>query len=149
MSYAQGNSRTILNAFNRLRKSKDRVIEAGFPRLLNDAMLYAISIHDHEHFGHRTHDNSYGWALVHDGKVVRMQVNGGQHGHGDAEDQLRTVAGRITRKGWVGVILASMIASYGRRKPFYYEVDYEMGILDMTQDEIQDHFTEYFKPIAV
>lgn len=149
MGYAQRNETTILKAFKRLERNRDKVIEEGMPRLLNDAMAYAISIHDHEHFGHRTHDNSYGWALVHDRKLVRLQVNGGRHGHGEAEEQLKEVCGRITRQGWVGVILASMSVAFGRRKPIYFEVDYEMGVLDFTKDEIQAHFAEYFKPIAV
>lgn len=145
--YERRNDTTIRKAFRRLQVNKDSVIEDGMRRLLKDATEYAVSVHDHEHFGHRITGNSYGWALVHDGAVKHIQVNSGKHGQGDAEDQLRSVAGRINREGWVGIILASMYMEFGRRKPIYFEVDYEIGVLDFTQDEIADHFAEYFRPI--
>ena len=142
------NDVVVRNAFKRLEASKDAAIESGMVRLLGDAVQYAISIHDHEHFGHRITGDSYGWALLHNRTIKQMQVNGGRHGQGDAEDQLREVARGVTKDGWVGIILSSMLMAFGNRKPIYFEVDYEMGILDMTQDEIRDHFTEYFKPIT-
>lgn len=142
------NDLIVRNAFKRLEANKETMIESGMVRLLGDAVQYAISIHDHEHFGHRITGDSYGWALVHNGAIKRMQVNGGRHGQGDAEDQLRDVARGVTKEGWVGIILSSMSMAFGNRKPIYFEVDYEMGILDMTQDEIQDHFNDYFKPIT-
>lgn len=143
------NERVIRRAFSRLSKNKDKVIEEGMCKLLKDAMEYAISIHDHEHFAHRINDNSYGWALLHDRSVVRLQVNGGRHGHGDAEDQLQNAVRSVTKDGWVGVILASMLLQFGRKKPVYFEVDYEIGVLDFTKDEIADYFTKYFRPLAV
>lgn len=146
--YTVRNDRLIDRAFSRLPVVKDRVVEDGMCRLLKDAMEYAISNHDHNHFGHRIHDNSYGWALLHDHSVVRLQVNGGRHGHGDAEDQLMIAARSVTKGGWVGILLASMVLQFGRKKPVYFEIDYEHGILEFTKDDIQSHFKEYFKPLS-
>lgn len=148
MGYAQGNERTIRRAFNRLKKRSDPVIEDGMRRLLREAMTFAVTNHDHNHFAHRIHDNSYGWALLKDGAIVDIQVNGGRHGHADAEDQLRRVAGEVSQGGWVGILLASMYLQFSGRKPVYFEIDYEMGILELTKDEIRSNFTKYFKPIA-
>lgn len=145
--YASRNSKVIQKGFDRLRRNKDSVIEDGMARLLNDAVAFAISRHDHEHFAHRVSANSYGWALLFNGGIRRLWTNGGNHGQGNAEEQLRNVASSVTKDGWVGIILASMSMAYGRRKPFYFEVDYERGIFNLTQDEISDRFNEYFKPI--
>lgn len=148
MSFDGRNSAVIKRAFSRLRKSKDAMVQDGMRRIMKDAMEYAISQHDHDHFGHRIHENSYGWALVHDGNLIELQINGARHGHGDAEDQLREVAGGIGRRGWVGILLASMVLEFNGRKPVYFEIDYEVGIFDATTDKVEEWFKTYFKPIA-
>lgn len=146
--FEQRNERCIQRAFKRLSARKDAIVEDGMSRLLNDAVAYAISIHDYEHFGHRITGNSYGWALLFDGSIKRIWTNEGRHGQGDAEDQLRSVAQGVRKGGWVGIILSSMSMSFGRRKPIYFEVDFEMGVLESTKDEIADYFKDYFRPIA-
>lgn len=142
------NTAIIHRAFSRLRKSEETTVQNGMRRIMKDAMEYALSQHDHEHFGHRIHDNSYGWALVHDGKLVELQVNGGRHGHGDAEDQLVDASRRIGRRGWVGILLASMLLQFDGRRPIYFEIDYEEGIFAATADNVKEWFKTYFKPIA-
>ena len=42
-----------------------------------------------------------------------------------------------------------MYMEFGRRKPIYFEIDYEIGVLEFTADEIAEHFHEYFKQIKV
>ena len=148
MGFEARNSAEIKRSFSRLRKSEESVVKNGMRRILNDAMEYAISVHDHHHFGHRTNDNSYGWALVHDGKLVELHINGARHGHGDAEEQLQDVARGIGRKGWVGILLASMVLEFNRRKPIYFEIDYEIGIFAATTDKVEEWFKTYFKPIV-
>lgn len=147
-NYQQQNDRRIKAAFDRFAKRKDAIIEDGMRRLMKDAMEYALDLHDYEHHAHRTHEDSYGWAVLHDGQIKHLQVNGGRHGHGLAEAQIRDVATRAKQTGWVGILLASMVLEYEKRKPTFFEVDYEMGILNATADEIGDFFKEYFKPIS-
>lgn len=148
MSLVGRNSSVINRAFSRLRKSEDAMVRDGMRRIMKDAMEYAISQHDHNHFGHRIHENSYGWALVHDGKVEELHINGARHGHGDAEDQLWAVAGEIGRRGWVGILLASMVLEFNGRRPVYFEIDYEVGIFAATTDKVEEWFNTYFKPKA-
>lgn len=143
------NSVVINRAFSRIRRSEETTIKNGMRRILKEAMEYALSQHDHDHFGHRIHENSYGWALVHNGKLVELQINGARHGHGDAEDQLREVAAGIGRKGWVGIVLASMVLEFNGRKPVYFEIDYEVGIFAATTDKVEDWFKTYVKPMAI
>lgn len=148
MDYARRNESVINRAFSRLRKNQDRIIQDGMHRIMKEAMEYAIASHDHHHFGHRINDNSYGWAIVHDGKVKEIQTNGARHGRGDAEDQLREAARGVNRQGWVGILLASMVMEFNRRKPIYFEIDYEVGIFAMTTDRVEEWFKTYFKPIS-
>lgn len=148
MSDARRNDSIVKKALQRLSHDKDVIIENGMKRLLNDAMEYAISIHDHEHFGHRSTDNSYGWCLLHDGEIKQIFVNTGRHGEGEAALQLREAASRINKSGWVGIVLASMTVANQKGRPIYFQVDYEMGVLEMTMDEIKDYFNVYFKPIS-
>lgn len=143
------NSVVINRAFSRIRRSEETIIKNGMRRILKEAMEYALSQHDHDHFGHRIHENSYGWALVHNGKLVELQINGARHGHGDAKDQLREVAAGIGRKGWVGIVLASMVLEFNGRKPVYFEIDYEVGIFAATTDKVEDWFKTYVKPMAI
>ena len=148
MSAEGRNSLVIKRAFSRLRKSEEKMVQDGMRRIMKDSMEYALSQHDHNHFGHRIHENSYGWALVHNGKIVELQINGARHGHGDAENQLTEIAGGIGRKGWVGILLASMLLEFNGRKPVYFEIDYEVGIFAATTDKVEDWFKTYFKPIV-
>ena len=147
--YENRNRSVIRKAFGRLPKSKDAMIEAGLSNLLREAMTYAVTNHDHHHFAHRILADSYGWAVVHNGIIRNLQVNGGRHGRGTAEEQLRRVARNVSTEGWVGILLSSMVAEYGRRKPIYFEVDYEMDILHATIEEVSNDFSRYFRPIAV
>lgn len=145
---ARNNSKVIDKAVKRLQANADTIIEKGMKRLLADAMAYALDVHDAEHFGHRTTEDSYGWALVKRGRVVALETNKGKHGKGEAERQLRDVASGVSKDGWVGIVLASMTAQRDTGKPIIFVVDYEIGVLNFTADEIKDYFNVYFKPIA-
>ena len=148
MSYLRENNRKIDKAFQRLVLQKDEIIKAGMLRLMDDAMAYAISIHDSTHWGHRSTGDSYGWALVHNGGIVALKVNTGHHGEGEAERQLRQAVGSVRSTGWVGILLASLRVENDRQSSILFQIDYEIGVLNFTQDEIKDYFTNYFKPIG-
>ena len=55
MSLETRNSAVIRRAFSRLQKSEEKMVQDGMRRIMKDAMEYAISNHDHDHFGHRIH----------------------------------------------------------------------------------------------
>lgn len=148
MSNVRDNNRTIDKAFKRLVLNKDKIVEAGMKRLMAYAMDYALSSHDHVHWGHRTTGDSYGWALVHNGSIVALNINAGHHGEGEAERQLRQAVGSVSSSGWVGILLASLRVENDRNSSILFNIDYELDLLNATQDEIRDYFTQYFKPIS-
>lgn len=148
MNTIRQNEKAIERGLKWLSSAKDKIIERGMLELLPKATEYAISLHDHSHYGHRVTEDSHGWALVKDGRIVKMGVNDGRHGEGYAHKQLRDVAQSIATPGYVGIVLASMTAKRDDGRPIIFEIEYEMDILSMTADEIIDNFQTYFKPIS-
>ena len=147
-NYQQQNDRKIKAAFKRLVITKDIIIERGMKELMQHAMLYALQVHDTHHVFHKITQDSYGWSVVHDGKVVAYGVNGGRHGEGKAYANLMAES-RNHSEGWVGILLAGMVADDdNRKKPMFFEVDYEMGVLNETSSEIESVFKKYFRPIS-
>lgn len=147
IGYPQRNGQAIKRGLNWLTKQKDEITERGLKEILPDAMAYAREVHDHAHFGHRILRDSYGWAVVHDGKIVALEVNQGNHGHGEATAQLQEVA-KEHPEGWVGLVLASMVGEVegGRKKhEVFFVEEYELDIMHATVDEIRDFFPAYFK----
>ena len=147
MSYQRENDRKIRDAFKRFSLTKDQIIERGMRAVMEDAMNYALQIHDAGHWGHRSTGDSYGWALCHKRTIVALKVNEGHHGSGDAEFQLRTAAQGASPDGWTGILLASLRAETDRQSSILFAIDYEIGVLEFTKDELQDYFKTYFKPI--
>ena len=156
MGFIQSNNAKINNAFSRIKREKDMVIEAGMRDLLEDAMLYALGEHDTNHWFHRSTENSYGWCIVHNGKGVAFKVNEGRHGGGNAYEQLMAASREVSQTGWVGILLASFRvgddAPRGNTvvgpRMFYFNVDYEMTVLSNTADNVQRQFQRFFKPLA-
>lgn len=146
-SLQKRNDDVIKRAFRTLVGSRDAAIEAGMRSLMQNAMLYAIGIHDNTHYGHRITANSYGWLLMHNGSTVDIVVNEGRHGEGRARDDLMEVSREAKQTGWVGILLASMEAETDRSGNVYFVVEYEQDILRETQESIKDSFNRYFKPL--
>lgn len=142
----QRNGQAIKRGLKWLTDTKDEIAKRGLLNILPDAMAYAHELHDHGHFGHRITGDSYGWAVVHDGKIEALKVNSGNHGEGDAREQLERVASGFSQ-GWVGLVLASMNAHRDDGRPIIFSIEYEMQVLDATIDEIKDFFPAYFKRV--
>lgn len=148
MSYLKSNEKAIDRGLDWLKSVQERVAEDGMLRILREATAYALFLHDHGHFGHRIAEDSHGWALVKDGKIVNIEVNEGHHGKGDARAQLESVAAGVSNRGYVGIVLASMSAKRNSGKPILFEIDFEMWVLSLTSDNIRENFPYYFKPIG-
>lgn len=142
MGYESRNNAVINRAFTRLKANKDRVIEAGMKDLLENAMLYAIGAHDHDHWFHKSTADTYGWILLHDGKGVAHNVNEGRHGEGNAYGDLMAVSRLVSQKGWVGVLLAYM------GEPMYFVVEYEEEILAQTANITRENFNLFFNVLS-
>lgn len=141
--YERKNDSVIRRAFARLSREKDASIESGMKDLLENAMLFAIGEHDNRHWFHKATANSYGWALLHDGKAVAHKVNEGRHGDGNAYGNLMEVSRVVSQVGWVGILVASMEGE----KPMFFAVDYEIGLLQETAIHSREDFNRFFKPL--
>lgn len=136
------NKQTIRNAFARLRADKDEAIRAGMYGLLEDAVQHALDAHDDRHRSHIEMGDTYGWMLLHNGKVEEIMVESTSENKGKATMQLQRLARRkFFSRGWVGVVMA------GLEPASYFSVTYEMGMLDFSVQMTRQNFLQYFKRI--
>lgn len=140
--YKSRNDSVIRSAFRRLPKTKDRIVEKGMKDMMENAMITALAYHDNTHWIHRSTANSYGWCVLHDGHSVAYHTNEGRHGEGNAYEQLMAVSRRLARKGWVGILLASMAGNM----PMYFDLEFEAWILLDTEDHVLQNWDLFFDP---
>ena len=122
-NYRNTNDKTIENAFARLSGSYGKSVQEGMRRMLDMGMEYALLSHDQQHRKHVENGDSYGWAMWHDGSVVETRVR------------------PPSSSGWCGVIMAAMQPRY------WFSLDYENDILNMTAAELRANFHKYFKQL--
>lgn len=141
MSYERNKS-VIYKAFARLNKSEEAVIKNGMYGLLNAALEWLHEAHD-EWMHHENESDTLGWALIHDGQVLEAvsQSKGEWTARGDALGRLQRIASEVPSGAWVGVVLSDMANNW-------YRVDWEMGFLSYSADEVKSHFHDFFKPVA-
>lgn len=149
MSLKSDNDRKLKAGFKRFERSKDLIIENGMKRLMNQAMLIALATHDQDHWFHRSTANSYGWLVLHNGAYIDHRTNEGQHGEGHAYALLREAAQSAPNEGWVGILLASMHAGEEgpRPKSFIFHLDYEIGVLNSTREDLEAQFNKFFTEV--
>lgn len=149
MSLKSDNERKIKAGFQRLGLLKDIAIEDGMKRLMDSAMMLALATHDHDHWFHKSTDNSYGWLVLHDGAHVAHRTNTGRHGEGSAYTELMRASESAPKTGWVGILLADMGEVHDNKKGKYYlfHLDYEINVLNITSEHVERVFTRYFKPL--
>lgn len=135
------NSQTIKNAFARLARNEEEAIRRGMYGLLEDAVQIALEAHDDKHQAHIEIGDTYGWILIHNGKIEDLMVVSTPQNEGRATEQLRNIVGKVGSSGWVGVVMA------GLEPAEYFAIVYEIGILDYTIQVTQNNFFEYFRAI--
>lgn len=137
MGYRERNEKIISDGFGRMTSLNDRMIERGFPHLLQDCALYALASHDDEHHLHVEWNDFYGWALLHDGKEVQRWSNKPDH-HGRIEEAIR----EAPTSNWVGIVIAGMRS--------YYSDTYEIDILNQTRDSfVRQYWNRYITPMGL
>lgn len=134
------NDKIIERAFARLVRNEETIIRNGMCALLADAVKYALDSHDDKHRIHVVKGDTYGWALVHDGNLERLEVTSLPENEGNATEQLNKKAMSVENSGWIGIVMAGM-------KPQYYVIKYEKEILGSTIRFTKDNFFQYFKQI--
>lgn len=137
----QANEKTIQDAFARLVKNKDEIIRAGMYGLLEDAVQTALAAHNEMHQMHIEIGDTYGWMLVHNGKIEEIVVEANSENQGNASEMLRNQLSKLPKKGWVGVVMAGM------QPASYFSITYELGTLEYARNVTLVNFFQYFKPI--
>jgi hypothetical protein len=136
------NNKVIESAFERFVTNKDTIIRNAMYGLLEDAVQIALRLHeeDGEHPKHLEIGDTYGWILMHNGRIEEAVVKSIDPNIGDTLDQLYEEAAFTYEKGWVGIVMAGM-------KPNYFSIRFETKILAETISITKDNFFEYFKKI--
>jgi hypothetical protein len=136
------NDKVIKSAFSRLVANKDTIICNAMYGILEDAVNVALGLHeeDGEHPGHLEIGDTYGWLLMHDGRIKEAVVKSIDPNIGDALDQLYEEAAFTYDKGWVGIVMAGM-------HPNYFSIRFETEVLSETIQITKDNFFDYFKKI--
>ena len=137
----KANEKTIQNAFARLVKNKDEIIRAGMYGLLEDAVQTALAAHNEVHQAHIQIGDTYGWMLVHNGKIEEIVVEANSDNQGNASEMLRKQLSKLPKNGWVGVVMAGM------QPASYFSITYELGTLEYAKNVTLVNFFQYFKPI--
>ena len=135
------NKETINNAFARLVKTKNEVIEAGMYDVLENAVHVALAAHNEAHQKHIEIGDTYGWMLVHNHKIVEISVVATDDNRGNATKQLRAKLRELPKTGWIGVVMAGM------QPASYFSVAYELGTLEHARTATLLNFKQFFKPL--
>lgn len=139
--YEKQNDKVIKNAFEKFLKDKERILKQGMYRLLEDAVQTALGLHDASHQSHIIMGDTYGWMLVVNGKIDKIQVQAKGGESGNATAMLRTYVDKVPSTGIVGVVMAGM------QPANYFAVTYEKGLLENTIQLTRQNFFQYFKQI--
>ncbi len=142
MKHLKKNSEKIDGAFSRFRAAKDEVIRRGMYKLLEEAVQYALMMHDERHQKHVEMGDTYGWMLVHNGAIEEVAVVAAPGEQGDAADGLKSKASELPKNGWAGIVMAGM------RPSSYFAVSYEEDILSTTAGYLKwNGFNKYFRQL--
>ena len=135
------NNDIIKNAFTRLIKTKDEVIEAGMYDLLENAVHVALAAHNEKHQSHIQIGDTYGWMLVHNHRTVEISVVATDDNRGNATKQLREKLRELPKTGWIGVVMAGM------QPASYFSITYELGTLEHARTITLLNFKQFFNPL--
>lgn len=136
------NERVIKNALAKLRADREDVIRSIMYGLLEDAVQIALDAHNERHQSHIELGDTYGWMLLHNGKIEELMVVSTDDNRGKATKQLKMIALKnILRSGWKGVVMA------GLEPASYFSVNYELGMLDYSMQMTAENFSKYFTKI--
>ena len=135
------NNDIIKDAFTRLTKTKDEVIEAGMYDMLEIAVQVALAAHNGTHQSHIQIGDTYGWMLVHNHRLVEISVVATDDNRGNATKQLREKLRELPKTGWIGVVMAGM------QPASYFSIIYELGTLEYARNITLLNFKQFFKPL--
>lgn len=140
-TYQAQNKSTIARAFSRFRKEEEDIIREGMVTVAEFGMQYLIQAHKQfqEGLHHPEEDDTIAYAVGYNGTVIETGAHSGGGGDIPGDAMNKAAALLSGTQGWSAIILSDMEG--------WYRVDWEMGFLHSSADEIRDNFTKYFKPV--
>ena len=138
------NEQTIKKAFARFAEIKHYSMLGFLKNLMPEAVQFALDFHEmgpDPHVGHLESGDNYGWMIVYNGQVVDTEVYTTENNEGDVREQLTSILPRLSKTGYVGVVMAGM------RFPTYFSVDFEEAVMDATIQNTIQNFHQYFKKL--
>ena len=139
--YEKQNVKVIEKALERFLKNKRIILRNGMVNLLKDAVEVALSLHDDTHQSHLTLGDTYGWMLVMDGKMEKIEIQAKGDNVGQAESMLRTYVGKVPGEGIFGIVMAGM------QPANFFSINYEKSIFENTIRLTKGNFYQYFHKI--
>lgn len=138
------NEQTIKKAFERLANVKHYTMLGLLKNMLPEAVRFALDFHEmgpDPHFGHLESGENYGWMIVHNGQIVETEIYTTSNNEGDVREQLESLAPRLRKTGYVGVVMAGM------RNPTFFSVEFEDAVMEATMQNVIQNFHQYFRQI--
>lgn len=143
MSYEQNNITKINRGFTVLADAMSRIISEGMERVGERSLDFLLRGHEVKHDGvawrHPSESDTLGYAVIHDGEIVRaVSHEGGDiQPWGDIMQVLHQVASEYP-KGWVTIVASDMANDW-------YRVDWEIDFLNYAADGVILNADEFFK----
>lgn len=140
MSESQ-NKRIIESAFKRFNARRESYLAEKFETIMRlglDAVLEAHEMNPAVHHHNIDERDTLGWAIFHDGTLVKSEAQDKGPITGNVLNKLEAIGSET--KGWVGIVMSEMTFNW-------YRVDWEIGFLNYSVEEIKRNFKSIFKPI--
>lgn len=137
------NAAVITKAFSGLRAAKDAACRETLRKLMSDSMALALDLHE----GVGTSDipfhlvvgDDYGWAVLHGGSVVDMDVYTTDDNVGTVRRKLSEAAKSedVDPSVWTGIVMAGM-------EVMHYNFGHERDILSATAKDAAQRVISIF-----
>lgn len=138
------NDKVIKNAFARLLKNRDTALLESLRAVMKSAMAYALELHKLDGMGlHLKIGDDYGWAIIHEGRILDYEVLALSNHAGTAKNRLLSLADTAnpTSEGWVAILMAGMeTAKYAEG----YEAETLESVAKMTGPEFYKVFKKEY-----
>lgn len=143
----QNNDKLIQKGFTSLLVTKDDHIERVMVEVLDEALDELKMCHyDHPIAHHHVEEtDTLGWALVHNGNVVKAVAHdGGIVTSASALRTLREIVSECSHIGWYGIVCSDVT---NNRYRVWYRLDWEMSFLNYTASYTEHNILQYLKKI--
>ena len=137
------NAAVITKAFSGLRAAKDAACRETLRKLMSDAMALALDLHEGVGTSgiplHLMVGDDYGWAVLHGGSVVDMDVYTTDDNVGTVRRKLSEAAKSedVDPSEWTGIVMAGM-------EVMHYNFGHERDILSATAKDAAQRVISIF-----